>query len=667
MGLLSPWWLAGLLAIGLPIYLHLLQQHRLDVVKFPSLQFFEKRTQSSVRQRRLKYLLLFALRVLMLLLLALLFAQPFLRRDAASMTSNRHVVFLIDNSFSMRASNALDEAKKQAGEAIGSLRAGDTAQVASLSSGVAILNQPTQDKAELRSAIQSIAPGDGRSSLAEVARTAKSLAANLKVPVEIRLYSDFQRTSMPAQFSELALPAGVTMIPVPLASSARANFAVENVNAPSIVADPKKTRLVATIAGHGTPAASKSVSLVVNGKTVATKTANIPALGRAAVEFIGVDASYGWNRGEIKINGGDSLAADDTYRFAFERADPRPALFVHEPGRTRAALYFRAALESGAASLFALDAMPADQVANVAPSRYAFVVLGDVGSLPANFENELKKYVASGGGVWVLAGASTASRGTVPLTGAKVTESRYASRNGERFFTAAPIDLAHPSIERADRWEGVRFYQAIATTGDNARQIARLSDGTSLLTDAKVGDGRVLFFASPLDNVANDFPLHASFVPFVERTGRYLAQIDSRPATVAVDSFVELRSAGSKAGTAVDVIDPNGDRALDLKSAASAQNVRVTSEGYWEIARQNGRRELIAVNADRAESNLETLPAETLDIWKKTGEETALAQGGQAEADKTRQSLWWYLALALLIATLAQTFVASRYLDPETA
>jgi hypothetical protein len=34
-------------------------------------------------------------------------------------------------------------------------------------------------------------------------------------------------------------------------------------------------------------------------------------------------------------------------------------------------------------------------------------------------------------------------------------------------------------------------------------------------------------FASTFDNIDNDFPLHASFVPFVEQTARYLGRMDS--------------------------------------------------------------------------------------------------------------------------------------------
>ena len=52
MGFLSPWFLAGLALLSLPVWLHLLQQHRSTPLKFASLMFFERRTQSSVKHRR---------------------------------------------------------------------------------------------------------------------------------------------------------------------------------------------------------------------------------------------------------------------------------------------------------------------------------------------------------------------------------------------------------------------------------------------------------------------------------------------------------------------------------------------------------------------------------------------------------------------------------------
>ena len=122
------------------------------------------------------------------------------------------------------------------------------------------------------------------------------------------------------------------------------------------------------------------------------------------MEFLSLDVPYGRNKGEVKVESGDTLPADDTFYFSVERADPRHALFVHEPENTRALLYFKAALEASGQSAFEIDPVTPLQVSNVSPSKYAFIVLSDVGSLPGGFENELRIYVKGGGSVLISLG-----------------------------------------------------------------------------------------------------------------------------------------------------------------------------------------------------------------------------------------------------------------------
>jgi hypothetical protein len=664
--LFAPWFLAGLAAIGLPLWLHLLERHRRDPLKFPSLQLFERRTETSVRQRRLKYRWLLALRILMLALLALLFANPFVRRDPAAAGGSKLVLLAIDHSFSMRAEGALDRAKQQAAAQVERIVPGDLGEVVGLSGTAHLLTQATADKAELKAAIASIAPSDGRNSFAELARVAGTITESRKIPLEVHLFSDVQRTAMPGAFAELALPAGTSLI-IHAVRAETPNYFVESVTAPSIVGDPKKSRVTAVVGGSQTAGASKTVSLVLNGKTVASRTVSLAANGRAPVEFIGWDAPYSWTRGEVRIDGADALAGDDLFRFTFERADPRKVLFVHEAGRPRSPLYFRAALEAAAEGLFALDPKTAGETAGVELAGYAFVVLSDTGGLPPAFEERLKKFVETGGGVLVAAAGSTAAKGAVPVWGARITETRYASRTAERFFSPSRLDLAHPVLARANKLEGVKVIQAVRIESAGGAVAARLNDGTPLLIDTKLGEGRVLTFASGFDNLSNDLPLHASFVPFVEQAARYLAQIETRPATMTVDAFVDLRAASSQGQAAAEIIDPDGKRVLDLKEAAQVRSHQLSAAGYWEIVRASSRREVVAANPNRAESDLAPAPAEALDLWRKTGSaggETATP--GQVQ-DRKPVSMWWYVALLLLMAMLAESVVASRHLEPGSA
>src|SRR5690349_6319767 len=114
MGFLAPWFLTGIAAVGLTIWIHLLRQYRSTPHPFSSLMFFERRTQSSIKHRKLRYLLLLSLRVALLILMALAFANPFVTRTAASTGGGKLLVIAVDNSFSMRYDNHLARAKQEA-------------------------------------------------------------------------------------------------------------------------------------------------------------------------------------------------------------------------------------------------------------------------------------------------------------------------------------------------------------------------------------------------------------------------------------------------------------------------------------------------------------------------------------------------------------------------
>ena len=465
-------------------------------------------------------------------------------------------------------------------------------------SRVQVMSEVTDDHNSLNAAVDAIEGGDARTSYGELARSLRATSQSLKLPIAVELYSDMQQTGWPANFNDLRLSAGVLLNPHPIDAKETPNFTVENVVAPRRVYDGKKTRVLATIAGFGNQKAKRSVSLFLNGRVIETKQVDVPENGRATVEFLSLEVPYGRNKGEVKIDLSDTLQADDDFYFSVERSDPRHALFVQDSPGSRGLLYFKAALEASGQSAFEIDQATVDQVTNVAPGKYAFVVLSDIGSVPAAFENSLRDYVRAGGNVLIALGHLSVGRSKVPVTGDTIQEARYAGREGERFQTAAWLDSSHPSILKDDRWEGVKFYQSIHVAPGSARVAARLSDQTPLLLDQQLGEGHVLVFASSFDNVANDFPIHASFVPFIEQTARYLGRLDSGPASVLVGAFEELRDSKEK-GAAVDVLDPKGGRALGLEEATKAQNIQFTMAGFYDIRRPNGRNELVAVNADR--------------------------------------------------------------------
>jgi hypothetical protein len=669
MGFLAPWFLAGLAAVGLPIWIHLLKRHKTDPRLFPSLMFFEKREMSSVKHRRLEHILLFALRAAMLILLALLFANPFIKRDPSAIGGKKVLVIAVDQSFSMRAADHLSKAKDEALSLIAGLKPGDQAQVLALGGRVQALTQLISDPAELRVAVQSIQPSDSRASFGELARYVRTLSESTHLPLEVHLASDLQKSALPPGFADLRLDPSTTLVFHPIGQAA-ANTAVENVVAPQRIFDPKKVRVQATIVSFGAPESrvetvKKNVSLVLNNKVLQTKTVDVPSGGRAQVEFLSLDAPYGFSRGEVRVEGADILPADDRFYFAVERTDPRKVLFVDDGRHPRAQLYYRAALDSSGDSAFQLEVVRPEVASNLQFSHYAYVVLNDIGTVSATLEDTLKSYVNAGGSVLIALGPASAAQPKVPLTDESIGVASYEGREGDRFLNVSEIDAGHPALRSVERFSGVKFYQAIHVTPAKSRVLARLNDQTPLVLERQLGEGKVLVFTSTFDNVMNDLPLHASWVPFVERSAAYLAGSGAeQPVNLVVDSYVELRTADNKSAAA-EVLDPDGKRLLSLEEATTAKNFAVNKEGFFELKTASGRHTLLAVHADRRESDLSVIPQETLDLWRATGSDQNVpgASGGESR-DKKPWPLWPWLLLLLLMVAMAESLVADRHLRP---
>jgi hypothetical protein len=550
------------------------------------------------------------------------------------------------------------------------MRESDQGQLVTFGGPAKLLTEMTRDRQALMGAAASLEPGDDTSSYAEISRVLRSTAESTKADIEAHIFTDDQKSSLPAAFSDLKLDEGTKLIVHPAADKTVANWTVESVDAPRRVFDTKKVRTVATVAGFNTSEATRKVTLIANGKPVESKDVKVPANGRATVEFLTLDAPYGLTKCEVRIDSADTFPQDDHWLFSVERADPKPALLIHSDADSASPLYLKTALESATDAAFTLESQTPTQATNANPAKFAFVILSDPGPLPAKLDDALKSYVQAGGSMLVSLGYNAIKGRPVPVADIPVLDVHTIQPDSEHVQSVTSIDTSYPAFSRAQNWDTVEIFQyvklQVPPDSPDARIAAKMANGLPLVVDRKVGEGHVLIFASAFNNIANNLPLQPVWLPFVEQATHELGGVGTARGNYHVGSYVDLRTAKEK-NIPVEIVGPGDKRLLTLSESSKATTFQFPSEGFFDIRRANGREELAAVNPDRRESDFTLVPADTLELWKNTGIASKPEVG--SSADRTSQNkrednaeLWWWVLVLLAMLAVAESVLGNRHM-----
>jgi len=235
--------------------------------------------------------------------------------------------------------------------------------------------------------------------------------------------------------------------------------------------------------------------------------------------------------------------------------------------------------------------------------------------------------VRSGGGILIAAGADIDGSIIADVLGAGSTL-RVVTVNGTKpeLRALAPTDVRHPVFQpfagNAATLGLVTFQNASRIGGTGCQTLARFTTGDEALVECPSGDGRTLVLASDLDNRWNDFPLHATFVPFLHEVVRYLASARAH----ASEYFVGDAPAGVQRAPGIVTV---GDPAV----AAGTRRIAVNVDPR---------------EADPARITIEDFQSAVTRLKAAGGVEARV----EARQQEDRQHLWQY-ALALMVLLLA--------------
>lgn len=691
MAFLAPLFFLGLAAVAVPVLVHLIQRERKTVVHFPSLMFLRKIPYQSVERRRIHNWLLLALRAAAMILVVAAFTRPFFQVDplrAAIATSGaREVVILLDRSASMGYGDRWKRAQDEALKVVRTLSGSDQATLVLFGSGTEETVRATSDRGRLESAITGAKVTSDGTRFAPALRWAQSLLARSQLPrKEAVLISDFQKAGWERQ-EEIRLPEGATLTPLSVASPDTANLSVSSVafDRGSFSGEERVT-VTTGLTNRSASPVTVPVKLEIDGRVVDTRNVTIAANASGSVTFPQFTVAVTSLRGTIRA-GTDALAADNVFHFSLSPSRPVSILVVTAEGASPgASVYLSTALSLGSAPPFKADFTTPARLTATSFERRSVVILKNATTLSSQADELLKRFVEQGGGLLVVLADKTPWSGTeFPLLPGR--PGNPVDRMGAGGSTLGFLDYSHPIFDefkdpRNGNFSNSRFlkYRAL-TPGPTDRILARFDDGGVAMAERAVGVGRVIAWTSPLDDTWNDFPKQGLFVPVLHEAMRYLAKYEE-PETwytvgraldisVPLAALVREGSAGDTQGAARKasgvVMTPAG--AQQTIGEGGSPSVGLAEQGFYSVRIQGmGERRpfQVAVNLEPSESDLSALPPQQF-VQTATGRAAAAPTGESLErpdltpADiEKKQSNWWFLFVAGVVALLSETVLANR-------
>jgi len=652
---LAPIFFAGLLAVGLPLWLHRLSSENPNKQVFSSLMLLEPGEPRRVLAKNLQYLLLLALRIAVLALLVFAFAGPAILRapSAAISEDSRLHLIVLDVSASMAYGNRWDAAQDAAVEIIDALGSDDRGQVIAAGRITELLTQETPDPSVLRSAVSAAEPGVFQLSFGQLMRSLDGLVRAADLPVVLHVVTDGQATGLPLRFAELAPREAAEVVIHDVASDEQrpSNWAVE-----SLGGSPITGELQATIAGFADADATRTVRLELEGALVDQQTVTVPAGGRAQVEFAPLELRSGSNRVSVTLSPADGLAADDARYIALQRPEPRSVLVVSDDLRGRDTLFVLSALETLAALVVDAETISSQDIVDRTLADYHFVVVMDAGGLGVRAAAALRDYVESGGAVLMAMGPRSTALTAVPVTEQLLQTG--GTLRGNEYVAVGAMDVGHPALRGLESIRGARFtrYATIEPAAED-EVLMSLETGPPLLIERELGAGQVLVYASTLDRQWNDLVVQPVFVPFISGLANHMLGGAGFTSEADLGSTLAVRALGFSGG---QIFDPAGDVALGL---GGTEDVLLDKIGFYEVV-GGGVSQLVAVNFDVLESDLATMDGATIDRWQRLGigpgeaANAALAVEDEEAATPSPIGLW---VLGLLVVAVVMESWAGNW------
>lgn len=669
MSFVYPWFLWALLAIALPIIIHLFHFRRFKTVYFTNVKFLKEVKEQTSARSKLKHLLVLLARIMAVIALVLAFSMPFIpAKNGTSRAGNKDVSIYFDNSFSMSAESEdvrlVEKARTRITEIINAYGVDDRIQI--ITADFEGRDQRLLSKEDARTRVNEIKVTYKVRSLSKVlARQKQAVKAGNNRLKELYIVSDFQKNISDL---EMYQDSTIDLTIVPLQSVQNQNVAidsawfqspVQSLNQPNPLIVKVRNLSKKEIPGL-------RMSLQIDNQTRPLGTLNLPAL-TAIYDTVDVPVlRTGWH--EAKLNIADfPVEFDNDYYFTFKVDEQVNILQIYQDQPNQ---FIQASFADN--DYFKATAQQVGQLNYAAFAEYDLVILDELPSVPTGLISELKNYVSNAGNVVLFPHpeANVADYNNLckqfranTYTSFEEQERKVSYVNFQEFIFNDVFEERRSNLKLPITSSNYKFSRKASTQEE---VILRYRDGGSFIGKYKMDKGHLFLCAAPLRLDYSDLVKNGEiFVPMLYKMALSATSENKIAYIIGQDEVLET---DNRTTTAEMVYKMKGARTSFIPEQRNmgnrmvlGMNNQVQEAGFYNLyLSPESVLDKFSFNYDRKESYLSFYTPE--ELVKLLGNQVAVIEGTNRNdfqevinAQSKGSPLWKFCLFACLFFLALET------------
>jgi len=666
LAFLNPWFWLGALALAAPIWLHLRRRQETNLLQFSALRFLDDEPVPRQSPFRLRNFLLFLLRTLALLSVIAAFAWPFLR-NANTLPIKESRVYILDNTLSHQANDGFSHDRARLLSELSKAGANIQIAVVELAASPRTLVAFGDSRETAREKVGDLAPSYQRGSYLAAFRQANSLLANsLGAEKHIVLLGDNQEN----QWNEtVSTPPFLRNVQVDLPKAATPLLPNLSVAEPRVqrvfLGDKSLVNFTAKL-GHIGDIKTANIILRANGQTVFNRPIDLEKQPGSIMLQAQWEADPTlWLRGDVSVEGTpDALAADNRVYFSLPPIVEGKVTLLAQSHYLRIALSPEIMRGQWATRVLdptkLSDELSANQDAEVLCIESNFLQSGDARKL-------LWRYLSNGRGVILLVNRVTpAITGCLRELGFEVEGTVNAGKDApEKFeFILSNHPIFHPFLSpEYGNLMDIKVSKYTRLQSKQAMPLVFSTRGAGLFFQGTKLQGKLFVAAFGMDRESTSWPVHQTFIPFLDLALQTARADDPTPTTFEPGEVTMIQLPRNSPAREAVLRDESRELTRAPIEQGRAPVHLPDKPGLYTLAfdDSNQIQKVFSVNPPPKESELVfTQAPDAIKAWQinRPAETARISTANISQTAILHQRFWWWMVLGGIAALLLETLLA---------